>query len=71
MDCSNCNLIQKSPIKLHDGRTVCSYCEDWRLECEARHVMKMPEKSTYLEAIKKKRGEKAMWELMEAIKSLK
>ena len=61
MDCLGCNLIEMSSVTLRDGRIVCSSCECWRLECEARYVLKKPdsEKRKYLEAILKKRGEKA------------
>lgn len=27
---------------LIDGRVVCSWCQDWRAECEARAVLAMP-----------------------------
>ena len=61
MDCLGCNFIETSSVTLRDGRIVCSSCEAWRLECEARHVLKKPdaEKRKYLEAVMVKRGEKA------------
>ena len=39
--CLGCNLIHASPVQLHDGATVCSSCEAWRHECEARRIMSM------------------------------
>ena len=61
MDCLGCNLIEMSSVTLRDGRIVCSSCECWRLECEARYVLKKPdaEKRKYLERVMVKRGEKA------------
>ena len=61
MDCLGCNLIETSPVTLRDGRVVCSSCECWRLECEARFVLTKPdvEKRKYLEGVMVKRGEKA------------
>jgi hypothetical protein len=65
MDCLGCNMIETSPVTLRDGRVVCSSCECWRFECEARHVLTKPnaEKRVYLEEIGKKRGETARHEL--------
>ena len=61
MDCLGCNLIETSSVTLRDGRIVCSSCECWRLECEARYVLTKPdaEKRKYLERVMVKRGEKA------------
>lgn len=33
-----------SVVTLHDGQQVMSDSEEWRHECEARHVMKLPRK---------------------------
>jgi len=72
MDCLGCNMIETSPVTLRDGRVVCSSCECWRHECEARHVLTKPdaEKRKYLEAILKKRGEKAKTYLREEMIAL-
>lgn len=51
------------PVTLVDGRTVGSWSEDWREECEARAVCKLPRKHDrrmYLLAVEKKRGREAM-----------
>lgn len=29
-------------MQLFDGRTVCTYCPDWKDECLAREILKMP-----------------------------
>jgi hypothetical protein len=31
-------------VALIDGRMVSNYSDDWRAECEARHVLAMPSK---------------------------
>ena len=72
MDCLGCNLIETSPVTLRDGRVVCSSCESWRFECEARYVLTKPndEKRDYLEGIGKKRGEAARQELRQEMIAL-
>lgn len=45
--------------KLHDGREVDSASEEWRHECEARAINRLPtlqERRAWLEAIEKRRG---------------
>jgi hypothetical protein len=73
MDCLGCNLIETSPVTLRDGRVVCSSCECWRHECEARHVLAKPndEKRDYLEAIGENRGEAARQELRQEMIAIK
>lgn len=49
-------------VTLHDGRQVDSWSEAWRAECEARHVLAMPNihaRRVYLADVAKKRGEVA------------
>lgn len=46
-------------MKLIDGREVDSASEDWRHECEARHIAKLPtlaDRRAWLEVIERKRG---------------
>ena len=57
MDCLGCLLVTEKPVTLRDGRVVCNVCECWRLECEARHALKLPDRAGYLEGVKLKRGE--------------
>ena len=58
--CLGCQRCEDGPVvTLFDGRVVCNVCEDWRAECEARHVLAMPDKQVrreYLAAVEKKRG---------------
>lgn len=40
MSCQHCHKHQcTTSVVLIDGRQVCSWSEDWRHECEARHVL--------------------------------
>lgn len=60
--CLGCLYIEKSPVTLRDGRVVCSSCEDYRAECEARHVANMASdaiRKAYLVGISEKRGHEA------------
>lgn len=49
-------------VRLLDGREVDSASEEWRHECEARHVAKMDgaARSDYLSQVGQKRGAEAM-----------
>jgi hypothetical protein len=41
--CLGCQRCEDGPtVVLVDGRTVCTYCPDWRDECLAREILKMP-----------------------------
>lgn len=40
--CTSCTHQDKPRATLVDGRQVCTWCEDWRHECEARHVLGLP-----------------------------
>ena len=45
MSCAGCNRLETDQVvKLIDGTTVCTYCEAWRAECEARHILSIPDK---------------------------
>lgn len=49
-------------VELHDGRTVGSWSEDWKYECEARAVLRMPTKMArngYLTRVRQRRGDDA------------
>ena len=58
MECLGCSYIETAPVTLRDGRVVCSSCEAWRHECEARYVLAMKNKAIkeYLEGVRAKRG---------------
>jgi hypothetical protein len=62
---------------LIDGRKVCTYCPDWRAECEARAVLKMPkeERRAYLyggaaPGVAQKRGVKAADDLAALVRAV-
>lgn len=42
MTCITCQHPGKPRTTLVDGRDVCTWCEDWRHECEARQILSMP-----------------------------
>lgn len=45
MSCLGCNRLETDQVaKLIDGTVVCTYCEAWRAECEARHILAIPDK---------------------------
>ena len=49
-------------VTLIDGSQVSNYSEAWRAECEARHVLTMPDiqaRRTYLADVSRRRGEVA------------
>lgn len=53
--CLGCERIEYQPIRLRTGKVVCSSCEAWRMECEARHVLSLPtkaERQAYLADVK-------------------
>lgn len=66
-ECIGCNLVNIAPITLTDGRTVCSSCPDYRLQCEAKDVLGKPleARKAYLAGVEAKRG-KAGADLLKA-----
>lgn len=73
-ECLGCQRCETGPmVTLSDGRSVCNFCEDYREECEARHVISLPSKydrREYIDGITKKRGEAAGLRLAEVVKKL-
>ena len=60
-------------VTLIDGREVDSWSEEWRAECEARHVLSMRDigrRREYLAAISKRRGEKAGNDLANLVRAV-
>lgn len=58
------------PVTLIDGREVSNYSEEWRAECEARTVCRMPNRlsrNDYMEKVKSRRGELAFTQLRELV----
>lgn len=73
MACLGCNNIEVNPKKLHDGRTVCNSCADWRQECEARAVIalgSLNERRAHLDAVQARSGLPARQALESNIKAL-
>jgi hypothetical protein len=52
-------------VQLVSGEKVCNYCVLWRIECEARHLLRMPlnQRREELDARVNKRGQKSVNEL--------
>jgi len=71
--CLGCSNIEVHPVTLHDARVVCGTCEDWRHECEARAIMKLPstnERRAWLDDIERRRGQPARLALQQTIGAL-
>jgi hypothetical protein len=71
MICLGCLYIETAPVTLRDGRVVCSSCEAWRLECEARTILKRKDRKEYLEKVRQKRGVDAAVELRNEMLAIK
>jgi len=71
MDCLGCNLIETAPVTLRNSLVVCSSCEAWRLECEARMALKRRDRKEYLEKVRQKRGVDAAVELRNEMLAIK
>ena len=71
MICLGCLYIETAPVTLRDGRVVCSNCEAWRLECEARMVLKRRDRKEYLEKVRQRRGVDAAVELRNEMLAIK
>ncbi len=72
MTCLGCNAIETAPTLLLDGRVVCTSCEDWRHECEARFIARRDtadQRGAWLDDIAKKRGKEAGDALREFIRA--
>lgn len=61
--CLGCNRLEDGPVvQLIDGTYRCNFCEDYRAECEARHILAMPSKEQrreYLALTSRRRGVEA------------
>lgn len=41
--CLGCQRCESGPmVTLISGRQVCDFCPEWKLECEARELLKKP-----------------------------
>ncbi|WOH61934.1 hypothetical protein [Bradyrhizobium sp. BWC-3-1] len=56
----------------HDGRTVDGSSEEWRHECEARTVLRMPtsERQAFINLVGKRRGDEAMNQLRNTVQRM-
>ena len=63
MTCLGCNLIETAPVTLRTGVVVCSSCEAWRHECEARDTMQLSSNDikNYFDLVEKARGRDARY----------
>ena len=62
-----------SLVTLHDGTQVLSDSEEWRHECEARAVMKMPtreHRNRYIYKVAQFRGEAEARRIRETVRKL-
>ena len=59
LNCLACTLAKATTLRT--GVVVCSSCEAWRHECEARDTLKrpLPEIEHYFELVEKARGAEA------------
>ena len=68
MRCADCQqLLNPAQCKtLQNGSVVCTACPDWRLECECRAVVAMPdiERKAHYIGVAKSRGEAAAKQLV-------
>lgn len=69
-ECKECDKPRS--VGLVDGRQVCSYCDAWRNECEARQLLTMPldARRHQLKQIEEKRGKEATNPLRETMMAL-
>ena len=61
------------PVITPLGKTVDSSSEEWRAWCEAKHVskiIKLNERQTYIESVKKSRNEEAALDLMSKLATI-
>jgi hypothetical protein len=69
--CTDCTRLEEKTnlVRLASGDKVCSYCERWRIECEAKHLLSLPlsERRDQLDARIKQRGAKPVDELKAAM----
>ena len=45
MSCAGCNRLETDQVAtLINGTVVCTWCPAWKSECEARHILSIPDK---------------------------
>lgn len=70
--CLACGQVHSGAriVALADGTQVSSYSEEWRRECEARSVLRLPslfDRKQRLRALEKTRGKPAVDQLRESM----
>jgi len=74
MSCLGCQRCEDGPmVTLIDGSQVCNYCEEWRVECEARHVLSIDGRDArraYIDRVRVKRGEAAASKLADLVMTI-
>jgi len=73
MSCLGCNNIETHPVTLVTGTVVCSSCEAWRHECQAKAIAALPtlaERRAHLDGIQARHGLPARQALETTIKLL-
>lgn len=71
-ECDACQRDKTVTLQV-GGDTVCTYCERYRHECEARHVCGLADQQArrdYLAAVEKHRGHDARWQLEQTARTL-
>ena len=58
-------------VTLRDGRVVSASSEAWRLECEARTILRRKDRKEYLEKVREKRGVDAAVKLRNEMLAIK
>lgn len=72
-ECLGCGTCEDAPtVTLHTGKVVCSGCNDYRRECEAREMNALPidKRRALFAQIKEKRGAEAaavLWSDMQQL----
>ena len=74
-ECLGCELIETTARTLYGGRVVCTNCQDYRHECEALSLLKMPrteleEHLTGKKGIESYRGKEAVEQLRATMQKL-
>lgn len=71
--CLGCNAIETTPVTLRTGEVVCSSCDAWRHECEARAVIGMrgADRVAHLLKVQSQRGKEAADRLAQEVREIR
>ncbi|MGQ3289056.1 DUF7696 family protein [Sphingopyxis sp.] len=75
LDCLACGQVHAGAriVALADGTPVSNYSEEWRRECEARGILRLPslfDRQQRLKALEKTRGKPAVDQLRESMTAI-